>query len=53
MCQHPYICQMMETFENSDNIFIIMEYFEGGDLFDYLKQRKFEQSEARSREIFY
>jgi serine/threonine protein kinase len=44
---------MIETFENPDQIYIIMEYFTGGDLFDYLKKRNFEVSEARIREIFF
>jgi len=53
MAQHPNICQMIDTFETRENIYIIIEFFKGGDLFDYLKKRTFNVGEDRIREIFY
>ncbi len=39
-CQHPNIIKMLDAFENMEYIFIVLEYMEGGDLFDYLFRRK-------------
>lgn len=33
---HPHICQMYQTFETENKIFIVMEYCPGGELFDYI-----------------
>lgn len=34
--KHPYIVKLLNSFEDIKNIYIIMEYFEGGDLSDYI-----------------
>jgi serine/threonine protein kinase len=36
LCQHPYIVRLLDIFENHDYIYLVMEYLEGGDLFEYL-----------------
>lgn len=36
MCQHPNIIKLLDLFENSDYYFIVLEYMQGADLFDYL-----------------
>jgi serine/threonine protein kinase len=36
MCQHPNIISLLDLFENSDYYFMVMEYMQGADLFDYL-----------------
>ncbi len=41
MCQHPNIIRLLDIFENPNCIFIVLEYMEGGDLFDYLEERRF------------
>ena len=51
VCQHPHICQLIDIFENSDQIFLVTEFMSGGDLFDYQDRRLFKLSEDRSREI--
>ena len=33
---HPNIAQMYETYSTIHNIYLMMEYVEGGDLFDYI-----------------
>lgn len=39
---HPNIVKIFEYFENSNYIFIVMEYLSGGELFDkILKQKTF------------
>lgn len=48
MCQHPNIVKMIDVFENPDYFFIVLEYFEGGDLFDYLAGRDFNITEKRA-----
>jgi len=52
MCQHPNIVRMVDVFENTDYIFIVLELLQGGDLYDYFRKREFNVSEDRSKEIF-
>ena len=42
---------MIDLFENSDYYYIVLEYMEGKDMFDYLKSRSFKITEDRAREI--
>jgi serine/threonine protein kinase len=51
MCQHPNIIKLLDLFENSDYYYIVLEYMEGKDLFDYLKARNFSISEDRARHL--
>lgn len=51
MCQHPNIIKLLDLFENADYYYIVLEYMEGKDLFDYLKARNFQISERRGREL--
>ena len=41
ICQHPNIIHFIDSYENVENIYIFMEYCEGGTFFNYLKKRKF------------
>jgi len=45
VCQHPSIIRLLDIFENEVNIYLVMEYMKGGDLFDYLQRRDFTVSE--------
>ena len=36
---HPNIAQMFETYSTVHNIYLMMEYIEGGDLFDYINKK--------------
>ena len=51
LCRHPNIVQLFDHFENSDYIFIIMEYLKGGDLEQYLNKINFRVTENRARSI--
>ena len=51
MCQHPNIIKLIDLFENADYYYIVLEYMEGKDLFDYLKARSFNIPEERAKEI--
>lgn len=51
MCQHPYIIRLLDIFENQDQIYIVMEMLNGGDLFTYLEKRSFEISEKRAKTL--
>lgn len=51
MCQHPNIVKMLDLFENSDYYFIVIEYMEGGDLFQYLQKKDFNVGEVRAKSI--
>ena len=51
ICQHPNIIRFYDVFENSDFIYIVMEYLKGGDFFNYLESKNFKISEDRARTI--
>jgi len=51
MCQHPNIIKLIDLFENSDYYYIVLEYMQGKDLFDYLKARDFNISEDRAKDL--
>lgn len=53
ICQHPSIIRFFDVFESPEYIQIVMELLDGGDLFNYLHQRKFIISEARARSIIH
>mmetsp|Transcript_9395 Transcript_9395/g.7172 ORF Transcript_9395/g.7172 Transcript_9395/m.7172 type:complete len:165 (+) Transcript_9395:216-710(+) len=51
MCQHPNIIRLLDVFENHKYFYIVLEYLEGGDMYDYLKERQFALGEERAREL--
>ena len=51
VCKHPNIIKVFDFFENAETIFIVMEYCDSGDLFEYLDRRKFNLSPERVRQI--
>jgi serine/threonine protein kinase len=51
MCQHPNIIKLLDLFENQEYYYIVMDYMEGKDMFDYLQKRGFKISEVRARQI--
>ena len=51
MSKHPNVVKLIDIFESADNFYLVLEYMGGGDLFDYLKVRKFRLTEDRAREI--
>ena len=53
MSQHPNIVGLIDLFENSDYYYIVLEYMQGKDLFDYIQFRNFKLSEARVKELSY
>jgi len=53
ICTHPHIIKLYDILENQDYIYIIMELCKGGDLFDYLKARKFKISEKVAANIIH
>jgi len=50
-CQHKYIIQLEDIFENQDYWYIVIELIRGGDLFAFLEKRKFKLSEERASQI--
>ena len=47
LCHHPNIIKLLDHFENSEYIFIVMEYIEGGTLNQFLKKKNFNFSERQ------
>lgn len=49
MIRHPNIIQLFEIIETPKQLFLIMEYVSGGELFDYIvKKQKLKETEACS-----
>ena len=53
MCQHPNLIRMLDVFENTEHMYIVMELLEGGDLFSFLEKRKFRVPEQRASSIIH
>jgi serine/threonine protein kinase len=53
VCQHPNIIKMYDVIENTNYIYIIMDYCGGGDLFKYFTDRKYRLDEKRVCEIIH
>lgn len=47
MCQHGNIIKLIDLFENSETYFIVLDYMQGKDLFDYIQKRGFSLPEQR------
>lgn len=37
---HPHVIRLFHSFEDKDNVYLILEYAENGNLFFYLRKRK-------------
>ncbi|XP_037068832.1 LOW QUALITY PROTEIN: NUAK family SNF1-like kinase 1 [Pollicipes pollicipes] len=48
---HPHIIHIYEVFENRDKMVLVMEYAAGGELYDYLSEKKV-LAEGEARRIF-
>jgi serine/threonine protein kinase len=47
--RHPHIIKLYQVLETDRDIYLVMEYVEGGELFDYIVQRgKLPEAEARA-----
>jgi len=51
--KHPNIIKFLDHFENSDYIFIVMEYLKSGNLQGYLEKIKFKITEKQAANISY
>ncbi|XP_076337838.1 uncharacterized protein LOC143239989 isoform X2 [Tachypleus tridentatus] len=49
--QHPHIIHIYEVFENKDKIVLVMQYASGGELYDFLSEKKV-LSDSEARRIF-
>jgi glucan-binding YG repeat protein len=53
LCKHPNIVTLLDHFENSEYIFIAMEYLSGGDFGTYLKRQKYKFTEENAAKLMY
>lgn len=51
MCKHPNIVSLIDYIENEESLYLVIDYYEGGDLYDYMLQRGFAVGEERVKEI--
>ncbi|MED6171212.1 SNF1- protein kinase catalytic subunit alpha kin10 [Stylosanthes scabra] len=52
MFMHPHIVRLYEVVETSTDIYVVMEYAESGDLFDYIIIQKDRLPEDEARKFF-
>lgn len=45
LCRHDNVVRLLDHFENSEYIFIVMEYLSGGDLSDFFKRKNYNFTE--------
>lgn len=50
-CDHPFILNLRYAFQTSNRLYLVTEYCDGGDLFDYLKKKGKPFREAEGRRI--
>lgn len=50
-CDHPFILNLRYAFQTTSRLYLVTEYCDGGDLFDYLKKRGRPFKEAEGRRI--
>jgi serine/threonine protein kinase len=53
ICQHPNIVSLIDIFEDSKSIYIVLELLNGGDLYNYMEDRDFNLQEKRVKEIVF
>ena len=53
MCQHPSIIKLLDLFESSEHYYIVLEYMQGKDLFDYIAKRDYRLAEERAKQIIH
>ena len=51
LCHHPNIVRLLDHLENTNYIYIVTEYIEGGTLGQYFKKKKFNFSERQAMNI--
>lgn len=51
ICQHKNIMRLYEVFENADNIYLILEFLGGGNLYNYAKEHSFRLDESTIKGI--
>lgn len=40
LIEHPNIMRLYDVWENKGELYLVLEYIEGGELFDYLVSRR-------------
>lgn len=50
-CDHPFILNLRYAFQTQSRLYLVTEYCDGGDLFDYLKKRGKPFREVEGRRI--
>ena len=53
LVKHPNVVRLLDHFENSDYVYIVMELFQGGDLATYISKNHSKIEEAKFSNIMY
>lgn len=53
LCRHPNVVKLIDHFENSEYIFIVMELLKGGNLGEHFNKNKFQFTEKKAAKIMY
>lgn len=44
--KHPFICQLITSFQTTTRLYLLTEYYAGGDLMHHLQKRRFSEREV-------
>jgi len=44
--KHPFICQLVASFQTTTRLYLLTEYYPGGDLMHHLQKRRFTEQEV-------
>lgn len=51
ICTHPHIIRLYEVIDTPSDIFVVMEYVSGGELFDYIVSKGRVREHCSSRAV--
>ena len=52
LVDHPHVLSLKDVYESKDQLFLVLEHADGGELFDYLVSKK-RLPESEAAEFFY
>lgn len=51
ICKHPNLLQILDVYEDIENVYIVLELMEGPSLLDYCYEKREHESKIESNEM--